>query len=165
MPRLRRGRWSGRVVVEFHLECPASCSLKEGTRWGGVVTEGLVTGKTVRSIAAEVAKLGGTVALGSMTRHRRHIVVHDNAPKDDAPAKATNIEILETIIQKGFSNSKNWKPTISDTMKAMDMWFKLTQGNPFDELLDTLAAASMQDENPAAEGVPAEQEDVVDAEG
>lgn len=89
-----------------------------------------------------------------------------------APAKVNNIEILESIIQKGFQNQRNWKPTISDTMKAMDMWFRLTQGNPFDDLLDTLASASMteggtgeDDESDPANGTVEETSVEDDAEG
>jgi len=151
----------------YHLECPDQCSLKEGSKWGGVVTEGLVTGKSVRTIVAAVAEAsGGSVrmSLATISRHKKHIVVSgQDATEPDTGRKATNIEILESIIQKGFQNQKNWKPTISDTMKAMDMWFRLTQGNPFDELLDTLAAASMG-EDPSL-GAPDEGEDLIDPEG
>lgn len=152
---------------EYHLECPDNCSLKEGTKWGTVVTEGLVAGKSIRTVVAEVvAASSGTVRIstGTISRHKKHIVVSGHsAPEPDTTRKATNIEILEAIIQKGFSNQKNWKPTISDTMKAMDMWFRLTQGNPFDELLETLASASIG-EDPAL-GDADETEDVIDPEG
>ena len=152
-------------MTDYHLECPDNCTLKEGTKWGGVVTEGLVTGKTTRMIVAAVAEASkGAVRIstGTISRHKKHIVT-TTPDVTDSPSghKATNIEILETIIQKGFQNQKNWKPTISDTMKAMDMWFRLTQGNPFDELLETLAAASIA-EDPSL-GATDEAEDVIDA--
>ena len=38
----------------------------------------------------------------------------------------------------------------------MDMWFKLTQNSPFDELLNAMAAAAIdvEDETPDAIGLP-----------
>lgn len=151
-------------MAEYHLECPFNCSFREGTKWGEPVTKGLLAGDSYRKIVADIAAQGGKVYQGTMSRHKRHIVVQGSAPPEDAPVKANNIEILETIIQKGFQNQKNWKPTISDTMKAMDMWFRLTQGNPFDDLLDTLAQAAIGEEDPSL-GAPDEMEDVVDPEG
>ena len=112
-----------------------------------MVSDLLFSGMSLRHVSARVAENGGNVVLSTLSRHSRHIVAGMDVSDVVEPAgkKATNIEILEGIIQKGFANQKNWKPTISDTMKAMDMWFRLTQGNPFDELLDTLAAAATGD--------------------
>jgi hypothetical protein len=108
----------------------------------------MLDGRTYKWICNEVKDLFDIKLYpANMSRHKPHIVVtgRDADPDIDAGSahKANNIEILETIIQKGFQNAKNWKPTISDTMKAMDMWFRLTQGNPFDDLLDTLASAAI----------------------
>jgi hypothetical protein len=139
----------------YVLECPPECSLGPGTPFGIQTTEMMLEGKTYRSIVAEAAKYNIVQHIGTMTRHKKHIVVTgravDETEMPDARYKASNIEILETIIQKGFQNAKNWKPTISDTMKAMDMWFRLTQGNPFDDLLDALASASIGEETDGPE--------------
>lgn len=117
--------------------------MREGTPWGVKATVMLLENVPFRKIQAAAAAEGVKIALQTLSLHRRHISVHGSAVAEDAVAKASNIEILEEIIQKGFANRKNWKPTISDTMKALDMHFRLTQGNPFDELLDTLASASL----------------------
>ena len=145
-------------MVGFHLECPPNCSLREDSPWGLEASKLLMAGTSYRKIVALGRAEGLSIVLGTLTRHRKHIVPNDRVdnPEEKTAARATNIEILETIIQKGFVNAKNWKPTISDTMKAMDMWFKLTQGNPFDELLDTLASAGIGEENPEAVGETAE---------
>lgn len=136
------------MAKTFVLECPQQCSLGPGSRHGTQVTQWMLAGRTYRWICDETKELFGVVLFpGNLTRHKKHIVVTGRDAEPDVEAdslhKANNIEILETIIQKGFQNAKNWKPTISDTMKAMDMWFKLTQGNPFDDLLDTLASAAI----------------------
>jgi len=111
----------------------------------------LVDKKPYRAIVATAAREGFTTNVASLSRHSKHIVTNTPEEEPEGP-RASNIEILEAIIAKGFQNRRNWKPTISDTMKAMDMWFRLTQGNPFDELLDTLAAASMGEETDPAQG-------------
>lgn len=82
-------------------------------------------------------------------------MVEDVPPPETDEPVATNLEIIEKIIQKGFANSKNWKPTINDTMKAMDMWFRITQNSPFDELLNAMAAATVEtQETQDAVGLP-----------
>jgi hypothetical protein len=156
-------------MADFYLECPDSCTFREGQPWSKEISAMLLDGTSYRKVVAAAAQEGIRTNLATLSRHRKHIVLSGQGPEPESP-KATNIEILETIIQKGFGNSKNWKPTISDTMKAMDMWFRLTQGNPFDDLLDTLAAASLGEEepeeaNPAAVSLPDEMEDVIDPEG
>ena len=132
-------------------ECPDNCSLGPKTQYGPMVSEGLANGRSYRQMIAEASKTGGVIYPGTIGRHKKHVHITGRSTDPDDPlesvkSQATNIEILETIIQKGFQNSRNWKPTISDTMKAMDMWFRLTQGNPFDDLLDTLASASIGEE-------------------
>lgn len=139
-------------MAKYHLECPELCSLKPGTAWGQKASDMLADGASFRTVVAAAAAEKVVLHTGTLSRHKKHVVL--DTPEEAPGSKATNIEILETIIQKGFGNQKNWKPTISDTMKAMDMWFRLTQGNPFDELLDTLASASVGDENPDTEGAP-----------
>jgi hypothetical protein len=138
------------ALKTYVLNCPEQCSLGPGTQVGIQVTEWMLDGKTYRWIVAEVKALYAyTLYPATMTRHKRHITVTGRKadPVEAAQRhKVNNIEILETIIQKGFQNAGNWKPTIADTMKAMDMWFRLTQGNPFDDLLDTLAAAALGEE-------------------
>lgn len=140
------------MAKTYVLECPDMCSFGPGTKWGIRVTEAMLEGRTYRSIVEMAAKEGDKIYPGTMSRHRKHIVITGRGTDDaiEAPNtryQANNIEILETIIQKGFQNQKNWKPTISDTMKAMDMWFRLTQGNPFDDLLNTLASAAIGEES------------------
>lgn len=139
------------VLPTYSLECPDACTFHPATEWSEQATRLLVEGVPLRGIVAEAKIDGITTNIATLSRHRRHIVMNKAAMSVDVPLpRASNIDILEAIIAKGFDNRKNWKPTISDTMKAMDMWFKLTQGNPFDELLDALATAGMGEENPRA---------------
>lgn len=158
-------------VPPYHTECHELCSLKEGTKWGKKASDCLASGMSYRKTTALALLDGVKLNNGVLGRHRKHIVVSGRSAEEvsagipAAPVNASNIQILESIIQKGFQNQKNWKPTISDTMKAMDMWFRLTAGNPFDELLDSLAGAALGDggvEAPQAIGTAAETEAVED---
>jgi hypothetical protein len=151
--------------MSYHLECPDNCSLREGTRWGQRASDLLVEGRSYLTIIGLAKTEGYALNGATIGRHKRHIVPDAMLAPEEIERSATNIEILEAIISKGFANRKNWKPTIGDTMKAMDMWFRLTQGNPFDDLLDTLAQASIQSEDPAAEGTSSEQEALIDSGG
>ena len=134
----------------IEVECGELCSLRNGTVWGQKATAMLVARVPYRAIVEDAAREGVKIHPGTLSRHARHIpALRPVVPPVAVAVKATNIEILETIIQKGFANAANWKPTISDTMKAMDQWFRLTAGNPFDELLDALASAAIEDEEAA----------------
>jgi hypothetical protein len=142
----------------YTLACGDNCSFGPETKWGLRVSDAMVEGKTYRAIQEMAKAEGDTIWPGTISRHKKHILITGrgemiaNAPPPISE-KPNNIAILEEIIARGFDNRKNWKPTISDTMKAMDMWFRLTQGNPFDDLLNTLAAASLG-ETEAAESNP-----------
>lgn len=151
----------------YHLECHELCSLREGTAWGDKATAMLVDGRSLRAVIAAAKEENVVLHTATLARHKKHIIRHDMAPAADE--RVNNIEILDQIIQRGFANRKNWKPTISDTMKALDMHFRLTSGNPFDELLNTLASAGIGEENPASIGAPtgveAPEDDDDDARG
>lgn len=156
-----------RIKAYWHLECHDQCSFRPGTPNSDRVSGLLAQGRSLRVVVEAAAQQGITTNIATLSRHSKHII-EDFPEEEEVPTgpKASNIEILEAIIAKGFQNRKNWKPTISDTMKAMDMWFRLTQGNPFDELLDTLASAGMGDENPeAVDGASVPVPDVEDEDG
>lgn len=148
----------------FELDCPKNCSLRPGTPWSDFVSSRLANRVPQRAIVRAAAAEGFKLSAGTLARHVKHMR-DPNAPLEPEPGvKVNNIEILEAIIQKGFRNQKNWRPTISDTMKAMDMWFKLTQGNPFEEFLDSLATAAL-DTGDGAAGTAEETEPEDDPEG
>lgn len=140
--------------------CPDNCSLRSGTKFGDVATAMLLDGQSYTKVIAAGEAKGHRFGPSVLTRHNRHIVRGD---EPEVTEKKTNIEILETIIQKGFGNSKNWRPTIGDTMKAMDMWFRLTAGNPFEELLDAMAVAGLGEESDPADSKEDEKEHVIDS--
>lgn len=71
---------------------------------------------------------------------QRHIAHHYPEPEEEVPdeeltKKPTDIEILDSIVASGFRNSKNWKPTIRDTLEAMKLKTAMTGNSAFDDLI------------------------------
>lgn len=74
-----------------------------------------------------------------MQRHLGHY--REKEPEGDAgpslpPGKrAGDLEILDQIIQRGFENSRAWRPTIKDTIEAMKLKMQMTGNSAFDDML------------------------------
>jgi len=85
------------------------------------------------------AVLGRPIAGGTASRHLRHYrpaeALSEAETPTDPSAKATNLEILDRIIQRGYRNSHNWKPSIKDTLDAMRLMVQITGNTGDDELL------------------------------
>ncbi len=71
-----------------------------------------------------------------MDRHITHFVEAEepDAVPEDGP-KPSDIAILDSIIVSGFRNSKNWKPSIRDTLEAMKLKVQMTGNSAFDDLI------------------------------
>lgn len=137
---------------KYVIGCPDSCSLhpaKIGADKAevllGVKNEG--AGGRVFGRKAE-AVLGRPVPSSTVDRHLKHYRLAETEPeRDRAPGeKVPHIEILEEIIQRGFQNSKNWKPSIKDTLDAIKEFRSLTGGSAFEDMLEAMAAASGGDD-------------------
>lgn len=87
----------------------------------------------------EASKLmGHKIPNGSISRHLKHYVeAADDLPDSDAP-KPSDIAILDSIIGAGFRNSRNWKPTIRDTLEAMKLKTAMTGNSAFQDLIDLM---------------------------
>jgi len=71
-------------------------------------------------------------------RHFKHYVKPADPKSDEEVVegpKPSDIQILDSIIGAGFRNSKNWKPTIRDTLEAMKLKTQMTGNSAFDELI------------------------------
>jgi hypothetical protein len=109
------------------------------------------------------AVVGHPISKGTAGRHFKHY--RDAAPlaDGDLPAdgkKATNLEILQRIIDRGFANSKSWKPSIKDTLDAMRLYVQITGNTGDDELLSLFREAEAEEEpieNPDAVASAEEQ--------
>lgn len=95
--------------------------------------------------------LGRPVNQSSVQRHLKHyreLEPIEEAQEEtmQAGGKVTDLEILDRIISAGARNAKNWKPTIGDTLKAMEMKLRLTGNSAFEDMLAAMAAASVDDD-------------------
>lgn len=110
-------------------------------------------------LAAVDRIVGEHIPTSNVRRHAEkhlHLVVEAQEPTGE---KVGDIEILDTIIKKGFQHSASWRPTIKDTMDAMAMKLKLGGENPFQDMLDMMdSALDLADETEArdAHGLPDE---------
>lgn len=126
-------------VPEYTVTCSEQCKLHARRE----VNDALVTGRSYKSI---IEAFPGT-NLSNLSRHRRHLAVEGAKLEVMKPQKAEkpgervpHVQVLEAIIAAGWQNREKWRPTIGDTMKAMDMYQKITQGSAFQDLLDALAS-------------------------
>ncbi len=99
-------------------------------------------GGTNDSIAERLRAIGIQTNKTSVWRHRRHLV--KAAPQDDAPpegAEVKDIDIVEAALRKAWANRRNWKPSLADTIKLIQLKHDLTGGRDYDPMLETMAAA------------------------
>lgn len=94
---------------------------------------------------------------------QRHIANHYPEPSEDVIEdevfkKPTDIEILDSIVLSGFRNSKNWKPTIRDTLEAMKLKTAMTGNSAFDDLISLFDVDDEEQEPEAEEVVLSEDE-------
>ena len=125
---------------EYELKCSDQCSLKNRTE----ISDALARGESYNSIAATFK-----VALSTLSRHRKHMRIAQPDVLVEPDARIPHLSVLEAIIAAGWANRGKWRPTIGDTMKAMDMYLKMTQGSAFQDLLDALASDVAEDDEPS----------------
>lgn len=131
---------------KYVIACPDACSLhpaKIGADKAevllGVKNEG--AGGRVFGRKAE-AVLGRPVPSSTVDRHLKHYRLAETEQPRDPSVRVPHMEILEEIIQRGFQNSKNWKPSIKDTLDAIKEVRAMTGGSAFEDMLSAMAAAA-----------------------
>lgn len=135
---------------KYFIGCPPECSLHPD-KIGKEAAEALLAFKEAghgRGVWSRNAKevLGREVAGGTASRHLLHYKEVDSARPEDlhdreTDGKVGDLVVLETIIQRGFANSKNWKPSIKDTLDAMALKAKLTGNSAFEDMLSMMSGA------------------------
>ena len=145
--------------------CPDACSLHPD-KIGRAATEALLAvrangaGRSVL-ISRATELLGRPVASGTMQRHIDHMrELADDAPDVSGP-RPTDLQILDGIIVAGFRNSRNWKPTIKDTLDAMKLKTAMTGQSAFEDMLNALEAGLGMAEDGDEEEVEAENREAV----
>jgi hypothetical protein len=145
--------------------CPSKCSLREeviGAKNAGILKAMRENGAgrpTIQRRAIEL--LGRHVADSVVTRHLQHYVeIKTDEPEEEGP-RPSDLAILDGIILSGFRNSRNWKPTIRDTLDAMKLKVSMTGQSAFEDMLKAMDAAfdlpDDENENPDAILAPEER--------
>lgn len=142
------------------IRCPERCTFHPDTiGWDAAnrLADGKASGfgaNRFRKLAEET--LGHPVTPSSVQRHLLHYVVLEEAETPDTDGKKPgDIEILDSIIAQGFRNSKNWKPTIRDTLEAMKLKTQMTGNSAFEDLI------ALFDEDDEGEPIPENPEAVL----
>lgn len=139
--------------------CPDNCSLRPdaiGARYTAVICEMRANGAGSLKISTRLGQLfKRPVPSSNVERHLRHLREVEEAPDQPQMAgpKPNDLEIIDSIIAAGFRNSKNWKPTIRDTLDAMKLKVQMTGNSAFDDLIALFDSADDPEpeiENPEA---------------
>jgi hypothetical protein len=147
--------------------CPVECSYtveKIGPEKVELLRVLAETGVGAVIYAREGAKiLDGKFPETNAGRHIKHY----KDPPDPADAasdsgpKVSDLAILDEIIAAGARNSKNWKPSIKDTLDAMKLKAQMTGNSAFEDMLALVDSAidlgEEVPEDPAALGTVDEQ--------
>ena len=57
----------------------------------------------------------------------------------------SDLEILRMIIKQGAKGISKWRVGPKETMDALSMYYKMTQGSAFADMISALAAAGMDE--------------------
>lgn len=145
-------------------DCSGACTLnRRRNPVADALHDGYCAGMNDAEIVALSDKLGHHVSLGASARHRaRHLVKRDvigavlmGEPED---GKVDHVKVLEMMIARASRTAHLWKLGPSDTLKAIEMHYRLTEGRSDNALMEALSEA-------AAAGVdePVEVPEDVDA--
>lgn len=144
-PRLRPRRW------DLLGTCGPKCSLNVGNlgeERAKMVHGWYEQGLNDKDIAKNAVAAGFTLSHGAVGRHRgNHLEPKGETLGARSLKVRTDLEIIEAMIQAGGQRAGEFKMTPSETMKAMELKYKLTQGSAFEGMLDALTRAGMDDDD------------------
>lgn len=175
-PQKGRTAWNKLKPREFVVteRCTRACSLSEWALPGnafGIVHTWFEQGHNNKVIHERSVAAGFPLSEGAIGRHRgRHLVPKDQMHSvgelikqaDGEPEEQlSDLEILERLIQTGSKSLADKKVRVSPEMlmKAMELKYKLTQGNVFQGFLDAVNEAMAAEPE---EGAPESPDAVAD---
>lgn len=151
-------------IKKLGIACPENCSLspiKIGWKNANALaaTRARGAGQIVFQRRAQEL-LGHPVPSTNIQRHFKHYVEPEEPHHEENPGpKKPDVAILDEIIAAGSRNSKNWKPTIRDTLEAMKLKMQMTGNSAFDDLIALFDVDDDDEEAPeAAEALLSEAE-------
>lgn len=135
------------------INCPDACSLhpsKIGPKNAAALRAARENGAGAIKFQRRAEELlGHPLNRASVQRHLKHYVPIGSGEEVEFSGPAPkDLEILDAIILQGFKNSRQWKPTIRDTLEAMKLKVQMTGNSAFDDLISLFDAAEDPDELP-----------------
>lgn len=95
--------------------------------------------------AAEL--LGVVIPDASITRHLRHYKELDGTPLEEPTGRrASDVEILDAVIQSAWQNRARWRPSLRDMLEAMAKKHSITGGSEASDLMQLFDVADLTDE-------------------
>jgi hypothetical protein len=154
-------------VASLTAACPPNCSLNENAIGKGPsrllieLRENGAGGRVITRRMSEVMKR--PLVQTTVERHLKHLREAVEEPEGEEPVVRTvsDIEILDSIIVSGFRHSKNWKPTIRDTLEAMKLKSQMTGNSAFENMLTAMEAGLRESEGSDPEGPLPENPDAL----
>jgi hypothetical protein len=136
--------------------CTSRCGLNEakiGEEKAKIVHGWFEQGLNDQKIGQASFELGLDLSKSAIGRHRqKHLQgLEEITEANPVKEKIQDLDALEMILQQGASQIENWKVTPSDYFKALDMKYKLTQGSAFQGMLEALAVADEDEDEPGEE--------------
>lgn len=101
-------------------------------------------GRSISWMLAKSEEMGRKLSQGALSRHRRHLdeVEADENDQDMSGGSVDHLKVLEKMIQSGARRASTWRIGPAETLKAMDMYYKLTQGSAMRDLFAALTAVA-----------------------
>jgi len=131
--------------------CSVKCTLNEakvGEDGAKMLHGWFEQGLNDRDIAKNAVQAGMPLSHGAAARHRQnHLEPKGEIFSRPREKQRTDLEIIEEMIQSGGANAHTFKMTPSETMKAMELKYKMTQGSAFESMLDALNRAVDDDDD------------------
>ena len=143
---------------KYAVDCPPACTFHPD-RIGADVAKQLLgvreKGFGVVLFGKEAERLlGRVVPSSSITRHLRHyreLVGPLAEPTDDDgnTRRASDVEILDAVIQSAWRNRASWRPSLRDMLEAMAKKHSITGGSEASDLMRLFDDAALEDEEPS----------------
>lgn len=142
--------------------CSTKCSVNEaniGPERAKLVHGWYEQGLNDKQISKNALDAGFALSHGALGRHRmNHLEPKGETHGPRMARRLTDLEIIEEMIQAGGERAGDFKMTPSETMKAMELKYKLTQGSAFESMLDALNRAGMEEEEEWADEEETEED-------
>lgn len=146
------GRLKPQPWVVDTARCTPGCSLNDrNVPFPDLLLQWFCDGNNNTEILAKSDALGHHLSNGAIGRHRSahllpaHQVGVFDPFEEASDEKVDHIKVLEQIIARGAKGIAVARIGPDMTLRAMDMFYKLTQGNVMDDFMSALTAAVTAD--------------------